>query len=172
MAEIANTRFDTAALASAFDSTVADALAVGQSADPAHAAWNRAVAKFVRCAALAEADKVFGAYSMSDCDFEALKSDLEYEFGKNYQAIPEAKARHDEGFKLIVAAEERRIKEVLSPLWEAEKELAMTPAPTLKAVLFKIEFIRRHDLWQDLAFPEPAMAGIVDDLARLTEGGA
>lgn len=160
--------FMDVALARAFEGTVCRAMEIsGTALDPIRQEWNSALAEYFAAEALASADALFGAYWKAGACHDDLTAEIEAEFGRAWRSVPEAKARADAAFDVYEAALAKREAEFLIPLWAAEKRLSETPAPDMQAVAFKIEFIRRHKLMQDVTFTARAFELIREDLARL-----
>jgi hypothetical protein len=134
--------------------------------------WDARLTTYLRADALAHADFAFGDYGKAydQNGWERLR--LEEAFGKNYRQHPAGAVEARAATEKMKAAEECRVAAFLNPLWEAERELALTPAPTLAAALFKMQLIEHQEVWNSTSMPRDGFEIVAEDFARLEVGAA
>ena len=115
------------------------------------AAWDRAVQRYLRCETL---------YYAADA------------FGRGWKAQPEAARRHDISFKGLIKAEEDHVRQFAEPYWRAANELALTPAPSLAAAMFKAAVMEHDEIDTSRDFPAKCMEVLQADFARLSREAA
>lgn len=164
--------FFDAVLGTAFDSVIGNALTLDMhdldSRGTLRAEWDRAMASYLAAEALASADRSFGHLYNAETDLDCTKITLTTKYGKTFASDPEGSQIWDHARKAFGKATDRHEDSFLKPLWAAEAKLARTPAPDLKALAFKIEFIRRHSLMQDEGWSTEAFEICRADVRRLT----
>lgn len=104
--------------------------------------WDARMTCYLSCRALMTANHDFGAFAQAYSTIKTLDCD-----------VSEAEHAHTLQFE--------------QPFWQAAVQLAMTPAPTFRAALFKVELIREDNLGVDLTIARPPMTIIAEDFARL-----
>jgi hypothetical protein len=130
-------------------------------------AWDQAVTKFLRTDALYRTDETCGRYNDAREKAQRAEMQIEEEFGRNWRGIPAAQERWEPHFAVMREAEDQQAADFLRPLWQAQRELAQTPAPTLAAAIFKVELIEAEDVWNDYALEGNAFQIVADDFARV-----
>lgn len=112
--------------------------------------WNRAFTAYVAAVALNSADFAFGALSIASDRWTLAKAKMEREHGirpKHGYKHGNVEAAYKAATEELQYAEESYSANFGEPLWDAAEKLALTPAPTLQAALFKIEVIKRDELY-------------------------
>ena len=130
--------------------------------------WNKAMANYLRAAALQRADESFGALAKvsEECTLRDIR--LEARFGPGFRSIPEARAIMDRSpIPGMRDSEDAHCENFCNPLWEAQRQLAVTPAPSLAAALFKVHVIDEAELNNDSRFAFDCMEIVQADFARL-----
>lgn len=130
-------------------------------------AWDARLAAYLRWQALTDADCDFGvlARACEANDLEQMR--IEAAHGRNWRSIPKARAACAPTADAAMAAESVWTAAYCEPCWQAARDLAMTPAPTLAAALFKVQVIQRDELDNDSKMPRDPMAIVIEDMARL-----
>lgn len=128
--------------------------------------WDRAVSDYLRLDALYRADAAFGATSQAEEAHTLEGMAIEGQYGREWRAIPEAMARHNAAQAALRSAEDKQVGAFAKPLWAAQRTLALTPAPSLNAALFKAEAIESEDIWNDNEFRADAFELVAVELAR------
>lgn len=131
------------------------------------ARWNAAAASYFLRDGLALADRTFGEYAKATVAFDHAKADIEATYGRDYRASDEGSNAFEPIWETMKAAVEAQYQNYLAPLWQAARDLALTPAPTLPAALFKVEVIRHEELDNDIYMTRDPMEVIAEDMARL-----
>lgn len=131
------------------------------------ARWNAAAATYLLRDGLALADRTFGDYAKASVAFDHAKAEIEAKFGKNFRAVAGGSEAFDPVWDQMQAAGDTQYQDFLAPLWAAARELALTPAPTLAAALFKVEVIRHEELDNDIYMTRDPMQLVAEDMARL-----
>lgn len=132
--------------------------------------WDKALNAYLAALALADADAEFGQFEQAEESHLDTCYELEGKYGKSYRSVPEAAELARFSYDRLRADEERFSEQRLDPLFEAARELARTPAPTIGAALFKVLMIEREDLGNDIYLSDEAMGIVEGDFARLQGG--
>ena len=130
-------------------------------------AWDAALSRYLRLESLTHADAEFGAYAKANEADDLARLALEEKYGKAFRSNPEAAEKWGALHERMNAAERTQLETYVKPMWEAGRRLALTPAPTLAAAVFKGNFIHREEIWNDNQFEADAMAIVTADFARL-----
>lgn len=129
--------------------------------------WNAVAATYLLRDGLALADRNFGDYAKADVRFDHAKADIEAKHGRDFRASTEGSKSFDIIWADMKAAEGAQYENFLAPLWEAARQLALTPAPTISAIMFKIDVIRQEELDNDIYMTRDPMELVSEDMARL-----
>lgn len=129
--------------------------------------WDKALKAYLRADALQRADSEFGALDKASAAFRRSRWALEDMYGPNWSGVPKATAEHQPAFAAMQAAEDRWAQTFCQVLWRTSRELALTPAPTIAAAMFKATLIEIEDLSNDCDFPADPMEVLQADFARL-----
>lgn len=129
--------------------------------------WNKAMANYLRADALNRAEEAFGALAQATNASDLLHMELEQQFGPGFRSVPEARARMEEADARSPHSDDDHLEVFCRPLWNAQRELALTPAPNLAAALFKVHMIEEAEVWNDCHLGADPMAIVQDDFARL-----
>lgn len=135
----------------------------------ADSTWDKALKAYLRADALQHADGEFGALDAASEKFRRFGWSLESKYGSDWSNIPKAKAEHQPAFADMQAAENRWAEAYCKPFWRATRELALTPAPTIAAAMFKASMMEQEDLSNDSEFPADCMQILQADFDRLTQ---
>ena len=100
-------------------------------------------------------------------DFALAKAILEQTHGKAFRLHPIAGQTFRAAFRKMAAAEERFHRDRLKPLEEAAHALARSPAPTIKAALFKLQLAQWEDLGIETQMDDQAFDLVEADFKRL-----
>lgn len=152
-----------------FISTIHQAVAnpdVIATSDPI---WNERVRRFLLLDAVQRSDYDFGPTQLANEAFDLEREVLVRKYGKQWALNSDATAQMDAVFEGLQKREEERVETLVRPMWSASVELAKTPAPTLAALLFKIELIKREELDNDLSMDADPFEVVSSDAARLME---
>jgi hypothetical protein len=132
--------------------------------------WDRAVHNLIAADVLSRVHDEFGPLALSLADGEVERGDMKQRFGDNWRHHPEGKAIWE---RLQAADDDRNeamTERFYRPLWDAQRQLARTPAPTLAAVVYKAAVVEMHDVWNDAQLGGDCIAIIEADLARIAVG--
>jgi len=135
-------------------------------------AWDRAVTAYIAADVRSRAHEEFGPLALrkDGADLETIMAAVR--LGKDWRDAKEgiAIARN---FDVASAAYEAGMeKDFYGPSWRAQRDLALTPAPSLSAASWKAAAISLHEIWNDRTL-EDDLASVIDaDLARFTGGEA
>jgi len=132
------------------------------------AAWDRAVQRYLRCETLYYASEAFGAMAKDQERHTLEKIAIEAEFGRDWKAKPEAVQRHDASLTKLRRAEDQQVREFAQPYWRAAGELALTPAQSLAAAMFKAAVMEQDEVDNNRDFPGECMEILQADFARLS----
>lgn len=130
-------------------------------------AWDCALQAYLRADALQHADLQFGARSEASETLMRRRWSLEGKYGKAWHQHPDAQADRNEIFALDQAADKQWTRAFCAPFWRASRELALTPAPTMAAALFKAAIMEADELSNDTDFPADCMEVLQADFRRL-----
>lgn len=130
-------------------------------------AWDKALNAYLRADTLQQADAECGALYAATDKFRRFGWSLESKYGPNWSNVPQAKAEHKPAYDEMQAAENKWAEVYCKPHWRASRELALTPAPTVAAAVFKANMIEHEDLPNDHEFPADCMEILHADFARL-----
>lgn len=125
-------------------------------------AWDKALAQYELLRMLAQADLEIGAMFKANEEHLAVTIRL----GDKGRHLPEAR----DAMEALRAAEGLRHKRYLKSYWQAAQRLALTPAPDLAALAYKIELMRDELLHCDPGMPRNCMAIVEEDAKRLAAG--
>lgn len=129
--------------------------------------WDRCVTALLAAEVRAWAQEEYGEIAERRNELDTERLTLEAKHGKgllyNHSATGSALSR--------IAVAEAACDEDMSngfyaPLWQAQRDLAMTPAPTLGAALYKASMISLHDVWNDPGMDGHCIEIIDQDLAK------
>lgn len=134
--------------------------------------WDRKVAAYLRAEALQHADCDYGAYAEVENDVGLEEIRLADTHGAGWKNNPDLASTKQALQERGAAASERWQAEFADPHDSAARDLAVTPAPTLAAALFKQLMIEREDLGNDNRMPRDAMEIVAEDMARLAQSAA
>lgn len=93
------------------------------------------------------------------------EDDIKKRFGPAYRSNPEAKALADLAYSQLNLADVIRDKEFLTPHLAAALALATTAAPTIAAVMFKVELVK----WEELHLYTDGLFECVDSVIEDAE---
>lgn len=130
-------------------------------------AWDKALHSYLRADALQHADLEYGEVAKIRLRHEYEEIELADKFGRDWKKHPGAKDEWNRIRAESDAADDRWTERYCRPLWRAANELALTPAPTLAAAMFKATLIETEEVWNDRDFPADAMDVLQSDFARL-----
>ena len=131
--------------------------------------WDRKLAAYLRAEALQQSDYEFGAYAVAQNEVGLDEIRIEAQHGRGWHARPEHAPVYRSQRERLEAASDEWQRCYADPHDTTARELAMTPAPTLAAALFKQLVIFREDLGNDNRMPRDAMEIVAEDMARLAE---
>lgn len=145
-------------------------LAIGGSTMGVDPAWDEAMREFLACDIRARAQEHFGPIIQRQEAHERHQMELEERLGRQWREHPEGRPiwelMQDDGVRGDAEIAERFYK----PLWAAQVKLAMTPAPSLAAVVFKAALIEAQEVYNDVGMESDCIALLDADLARLGGG--
>lgn len=148
----------------AFKFSLTSQAAATMCGDPA---WDKAVTAFLRTYSLWQADDKFGSQAKAEAAFDLVRSEAEERYGKGWQQNPVARQVMDAASDILRAAEDESHDRFVAPYWQALRDLANTPAPTIAAAAFKALLIQSEDVWNDANMTADCMQIVQDDFARL-----
>lgn len=131
-------------------------------------AWDQVLSRYLACDALHTAMAEYGPLSQAHEARAWLAIELEKQHGKNWKDNLDAQARYAIADRAYQAADETYTADFLVPLWQAQRDLASTPAPTMAAAVFKAQLIEVEEVWNDNQFDLDCMQIVRDDFARLS----
>lgn len=132
--------------------------------------WDARLSEYLRLWALTNAECDFGALAKANnaCEWEHTR--LKGIHGPGWRSKPAADAACAPTSEAALAAENAWTKNLCKPYWQAARDLAMTPAPTLSAALFKVQVIKWDELDNDCHMTREPMEIVAEDMARLKGG--
>lgn len=135
-------------------------------ADPA---WDERLTTYLRADALQQAHSSFGplARANEEHNLECIK--MEADYGLRWKSHPAANGTARSA-AAAQAAEAEWTEQYCEPYWQAARDLAMAPAPTLAAALFKVRLIEWDELDNDGPMPRDCFVIVAEDMARLAGG--
>ncbi|WP_066561006.1 hypothetical protein [Croceicoccus bisphenolivorans] len=130
-------------------------------------AWDKALRAYLRADALQQADLEFGetAKGQERRKLECIM--LADRYGPEWRKHPGAEAERRRIFEEGEESDKRWTERFCKPYWRASRELALTPAPTIAAAMFKATMIESDEVWNDCDFPADCMEILQSDFARL-----
>ena len=131
------------------------------------AEWDRKMAAFLRADALTRAYDDFGEGQRVNDEHDRQNLLLEEKYGPGFRSHPQARATLDAQTPRFLQMEEDKSERFYRPLWKAQRELVLTPAPDLAAALFKVELINVAEIWNDNQMPRDCFEIVAEDMARL-----
>lgn len=131
------------------------------------AEWNRRFADWLRLNALSRANIRFGPMGKATDEYDRALYDVEQKYGRNWLANDAARAEIEPESDRVDAEEEAIAKDYFDPMEVAAITLAIHPAPNIAAALFKIELIKREELYATRDLPRDAWDIVTEDMARL-----
>jgi hypothetical protein len=131
--------------------------------------WDRCLADYLRLEALQMTDMECGAYAAAKEKALVEEYLLHERNGDGCRTRPEFKHDCRQIFEKDDAAYVIWSEAYADPYFQASRDLAQTPAPTLAAALFKVVMICREDLGNDTAMTRNAMEIVAEDLNRFAE---
>ena len=129
-------------------------------------AWDRAVAAYVSADVRSKAQEEFGPLAQKRNSWTFEQSALVVRLGKDWICHPEGVEADKRRRAEEIAGEAAMMENFYQPLWEAVYSLALVPAPSLSAAVFKAAVIEIHEIWNDGAFKADCNALIDADFAR------
>ena len=128
--------------------------------------WDRALTAYLIADARTHARSKFGP--LPDLDNERYVEELKAreKFGPQYRRHPKAAPLFDHLDKRIEEEEEITSRDYFQPLWQSQYDLALIPAPSLTAALFKVALIELAELDNGLGFAGDPHEIAMSDLAR------
>ena len=130
--------------------------------------WNAKMKAYLHIDALARAYAEFGEGARLSDKWGWQDIRLQEQFGPNFRNIPEARAILSGRNEEVRDHEERTTERFFRPLWAAQRELALTPAPTIAAALFKADMIEASELSNDSLMERDCFEIVAEDFARLS----
>ncbi|WP_428331938.1 hypothetical protein [Novosphingobium sp.] len=127
-------------------------------------AWDAGLTAYLTCHARMVAQEEFGKSWYLNQNMNQIGL---VKFGAAY-----LKERHDDSelnaARASYEAEQERINEAYyEPLWDASRKLALIPAPTIAAAIFKVMLIDLEELGNDSAMTVDCAEVVERDFARL-----
>lgn len=138
-------------------------------ADPV---WDERLTTYLRLDALQQAHSSFGPLAQASEASDLKHIEIEAKYGPRWKTNPEARQEAEPASAAVLAAEQAWTERFCDPFWQAARELALTPAPTLAAALFKVRLIQWEDLDNDGVMTRDCFEIVAEDMARLAGGQA
>jgi len=130
-------------------------------------AWDAAVTAYIAADVRTEAYAEFGPLALEKEAADLDCSHAGFEYGKNWRDTAEGRAiagRYEEASDALEAA---MLERFYRPLWAAQRTLALTPAPSLAATVWKAAAIKLHESWNDPTLERNLAEAIGADLDRV-----
>lgn len=144
---------------------------------PAEAAdlslWQTRRAEYQIAHALAKAAQKYGPATQVLEDYDQVRSGLMAKLGsiKSIKQDPVASTIFDAAWGRQETACARDYRLYSTPANDAAIALALTPAPTIEALEYKLEVIESHELFNDSDMPRNPFEVVLEDARRLRERG-
>lgn len=137
-------------------------------------AWDSAMHNLIAADVLSRAHEQFGPLELARNARERDVMLMEQRLGKYWREHPEGKPVWDRLCELGTEDDRQMTERFYNALWDAQRQLALTPAPTLAAALYKAVVIEMHDVWNDAHLDADCIELLAADLARVapSDGGA
>ena len=129
--------------------------------------WNKRMSDWLRLNALSRANIHFGPMGKASAEYDRARYDVEQKYGRNWLANDAARAEIEPESDRVDAEEEAITRDFFEPMEAAAIKLAIHPAPNIAAALFKIELIKREELYGTRDMPHDAWDVVTEDMARL-----
>jgi len=131
------------------------------------ASWDSAVTAYIAADIRAVAHAEFGPLALEKeaADLERIRASSEY--GNGWRETEEGGAiarRYGEAIDALAAA---MLEGFYRPLWAAQRALALAPAPSLAAAVWKAAAISLHESWNDPTLEVNLAEAIDADLDRV-----
>lgn len=130
-------------------------------------AWDKAMHAYLRADALQHAAGEFGDLAKVRYRHQVEGIDLQGKYGRDWKLHPDGKKELSRINREIHEEDERWGERYCKPMWRAANELALTPAPTIGAAMFKASIMESEEVWNDRDFPADCMEILQADFARL-----
>lgn len=135
-------------------------------------AWDAAVTAFVTTDIVARAHQEYGPLKQADGENTIEKDELDRQHGEGWHRRPE----HEETWARLCAAgaafDDALCKQFYTPMWEAQRQLVLTPAPSLAALVVKAAVMEWHEVWNDKNVEQDGAELLEAEARRLTGAGA
>lgn len=129
--------------------------------------WDAALSRWLRWTVLASADLEFGAMAKADNDAALRSIRMDERHGKGWRNLPHLRPEIDAHMRECEKASDLWTSSYCQLQWEAARALAMTPAPTMAAAVFKAMLIESDEVDNDQAFTADPMALLHADFDRV-----
>lgn len=130
--------------------------------------WDTRLTAYLAAMALQQADCEYGDYDKAHEEAARADFSASANFGPDWRRNPRALATVEQARKSAAEASDRWVERYCEPFWQAGRDLAMTPAPTIAAAMFKAELIKIDEIWNDSQTDRDCVEIIAEDMARLT----
>jgi hypothetical protein len=170
MARVINRRTLVAAISAAPVIATMAASYSGIIPSHTHRVWNRRLATYLRMRGAEEADHKDGAMRRAYDTHEAEKAAMVAEFGSSDAVLadPTGSLRWRAAFKRVIASEEQHCARFSRYRWRAADLILATPAPTVAAVITKMQIAQDEGFEGNGTF---VIDTITADLRRLDRKG-
>jgi len=135
-------------------------------------AWDAAITAFVTTDIVARAHQEFGPLKRARNDSDLEKDELDQKHGKGWHNLPEHQATWERLCAAGASYDDAISERYYSPMWEAQRRLVLTPAPTLAALVVKAAVMEWHEVWNDSAIEQDGAELLEVEARRLTGAGA
>lgn len=133
--------------------------------------WDAAITALVTTDIVARAHQEYGPLKRGLNDSDLEKEGLDHKHGAGWHRLPE----HQEAWARICAAgaafDDALCKQFYEPMWEAQRQVVLTPAPTLAALVVKAAVMEWHEVWNDRNVEQDG-AELLEAEARRLSGDA
>lgn len=129
--------------------------------------WDQRVTEYLKRRTLFYADAAFGSSAAVEEGVLLAHTSLKQRYGKDYRSDRAAAKELAKLDAVRGAADIRQHEKYTSPYWQAARDFAACPAPTLAAALFKARIFDIDELWNDAHFKGDCMTIVSEDMDRL-----
>lgn len=129
--------------------------------------WDARMINYLSLMTLGSADAAFGTLAQIERKLDETRRDTEIKYGKAWRMTQDGAELSAALHEADLAAGDAHSATYIEPYERTAIDLACTPAPTLRAAIFKTRLIRWVELDNHISMPRDPMEIVAEDFARL-----